>query len=260
MKIETLDDWNLADCCCPMPACPTPDKECESIDGRGEVGYVIYNTSTKTYYGTKRTDYADGGFTQQKSTSNHWTWLGDQWIEPPVTESTDGEPKTGTKETTYTDIVDVEASRAASYAAMADGLDWENMTKGASCQSSRSEPSPYGWFQAIHLNATFVRFRWVIPDTFAGKHFKITWDVVEEPDGWDDADPTVSRSFFARDQTWEWTGPGNSSDPDSWKSDWYEIPAPSVPGSRRVVNLRYECYRSTKFGTKPQVDGDAVEI
>ena len=34
MKIETLEDWNsiLEGCgCCPMPVCPVPERECESI-------------------------------------------------------------------------------------------------------------------------------------------------------------------------------------------------------------------------------------
>lgn len=105
-----------------------------------------------------------------------------------------------------------------------------------------------------------ARFRWVVPDTFEGSYFKVTWDILEEPDGWDDPSPTVFRSFVATDQTWEWTGPGDPEDPDSWKSGWYEIDPPSVPGTRRVVNIRFECYRSTHFGNKPQVTGEAVEL
>jgi hypothetical protein len=116
-----------------------------------------------------------------------------------------------------------------------------------------------------------LRFRWVIPDTwtdqntgldvpFTGSYFKITWDILEEPDGWDDPSPTVFRSFHLSDQTWEWTGPGDPEDDDSWKSPWFEIDPPEVPGTRRVVNIRFECYRSPKYGNKPQVTGEAVEL
>ncbi len=43
MKIDTLDTWNLilGGCgCCPMPTCPTPEKECESI----EIPFTCYFT------------------------------------------------------------------------------------------------------------------------------------------------------------------------------------------------------------------------
>ena len=118
---------------------------------------------------------------------------------------------------------------------------------------------------------TKARFRWVIPDTrpdqntglpvtFPGSYFKVTWDILEEPDGWDDETPTVFRSFHLTDQTWEWTGPGDPEDADTWKSGWYVIDPPEVPGTRRVVNIRFECYRSPRFGNKPQVTGEAVEL
>lgn len=102
-------------------------------------------------------------------------------------------------------------------------------------------------------------FRWIIPDTFEGSYFKITWDILTEPDGWDAETPTVFRSLAAGG-TWEWTGPGDPEDAASWKSGWYVITPPTTPGTKRVVNIRFECYRSTKFGSKPQVTGEAVEL
>jgi len=254
MKIETLNQWNLVNgCCCLMPACPIPYLECQSIGGSGQVGFVNYESPTQTYYGTRRTDYEGGGFTQAHAPSIHWTQIGGQWIEPIVIEYSGGDPQTGPSEITFSNAVDVGASRAASFDAMVAALDWQNMAKGTGCLATRVEPSPFGWFPAIHLHAVFIRFRWVVPDFFEGKYFKITWDVVEEP-------ANGSPSFFAQDQTWEWTGPGDPDNPDSWTSGWHEIPPPTEPGLRRVVNIRYECYRSSKFGTKPQVTGESYEI
>jgi hypothetical protein len=260
MKIETLDDWHQIGCCCPMPACPAPDRECQSIQGSGEVGYVVYDSLTATYYGLRRTDYANGGFTQSVAPSTHWTRLGGESIEPYQIDFTQGDPKTGAITTTNDNIVDIDASRNASFAAMGGAIDWESMDLGTDCIASRSHPTPFARFPAYHLFATFVRFRWVVPTSFPGKHFKITWDVIEEPDGWDQDPLGSSRSFLVQDQTWEWTGPGDPGNPDSWKSAWYEIPAPAVVGQRRVVNIRFECYRSNKFGTKPQLGGDHVEL
>ena len=146
---------------------------------------------------------------------------------------------------------DVTAALLGLFAA----VDFDNCpSKGSSCAAVGIE----GDFQQ---SATKARFRWAIPTTWKGSHYKRTWDIIEEPDGWDDPSPTVFRSFvLPRDRTWEWTGPGDPEDPDSWKSPWFEIEPPSVPGTRSVVNIRTECYRSTKFGNKPQVTGRAVEL
>ena len=261
MKIETLDDWNAVNgCCCFMPYCPMPQRECRTIYGIGQVAFVLHELATDTYYGTSRTDYEDGGFSQSRAISSHWTQLGGVWIEPRETERTEGDPQTGESQTTLSDPVDLAASRDASFAAMVGALDWETMTGYPNCDAYRADLEPVG-YPAYHLGAGFMRFRWVVPDDFEGKYFKITWDVVEEPDGWDSGEPNAPvRSFFAQDQTWEWTGPGDPDDPDSWKSGWYHIDPPASAGARRVVNIRYECYRSAKFGTKPQVTGEAVEL
>lgn len=84
--------------------------------------------------------------------------------------------------------------------------------------------------------------------------FDITYDVAEFPTV---GDP----SFVSQDNVVEWTGPGtgSSSDP-SWLTPWVEIDPPEVPGERRVVNIRYTCYTGTKYGSKPQVMGEALEL
>ena len=99
----------------------------------------------------------------------------------------------------------------------------------------------------------FGRNRWVVPDTWEGSYFKITWDVVFFPEG---GDPVA----VSTDNTWEWAGPGDPEDPDSWKSGWYEIPAPVQLGENRIVNIRFLCYKSTMLGVKPQITGEAVDL
>jgi hypothetical protein len=98
-----------------------------------------------------------------------------------------------------------------------------------------------------------LRFRFRIPNTHLGSKFTITYDIAEFPE---DGDP----SFVSEDNVVEWTGPGSglSTDP-SWLTDWIEIDPPEVPGERRVVNIRFTCYTGTKFGSKPQVTGEAFE-
>jgi hypothetical protein len=102
--------------------------------------------------------------------------------------------------------------------------------------------------------ATKSRFRWIIPDTWPGSYFKITWDEVFFPD--DESTPTVVNA----NRSWTWEGPGDPEDEDTWKSGWYSLAPPEAPGEVRVVNIRYECYKSAKFGTRPQITGEAYEI
>ena len=261
--IETLEDWNAVlvsggagfdHCCCEMPSCPVPTKECEIISGTGQVGFVSYDTLNNILYGKRRTDYDDGGFIQRVASSIHWTILGGVWIEPVAEVVTEGDPKTGGSTVTFSEIVDVDASRAASVAAMTTALDWATMTKGTGCASIRENFEPSGGIPVFHVVAEFVRFRWIVPDTFKGSYFKITWDILNTP-----TDIAATKSYI-EDLTWEWIGPGDPLDPDSWKSPWFEITPPGEPGTRTIVNIRYECYRSTKFGGKPQITGTAEDL
>jgi hypothetical protein len=112
---------------------------------------------------------------------------------------------------------------------------------------------PVGVVDRIDLVKTRVRFR--IPTTHTGSYFKITYDIAEFPE---DGDP----SFISQDNVIEWTGPGTGeqSDPSWLAGDWVEIDPPEVPGQRRIVNIRYTCYAGTKFGVRPQVEGESLEI
>lgn len=115
-----------------------------------------------------------------------------------------------------------------------------------------------------------LRFQVVVPNAHEGSYLKISWDYLDEPEGWDatipDPDyagtgdppqiPKPDRPVRALKTggTWTWSGPGNQSYPEgeSWKSPWFEIPVPEFKGRRRIVNVRYSGYRETPYGTKPQ--------
>lgn len=104
-----------------------------------------------------------------------------------------------------------------------------------------------------------VRFRFQIPDSWEGGYFKIIYDLVEEPDGWDSSDPDAPTRTFIEDLEVIWTGPGSGGPTDpSWYTDWVALRPPSRPGRRRVVNIRYECYVSP-FGNKPESVGSYEE-
>jgi len=110
---------------------------------------------------------------------------------------------------------------------------------------------------AASITLTKSRFRFQIPSSHEGSYYKITYDIAEFPD-----DPELDDSFVSEDLTVEWTGPGDQADQEdaSWFTPWVEIDPPEVPGQRRVVNIRYICYHGTKYGSKPQVTGEAFEL
>lgn len=98
-----------------------------------------------------------------------------------------------------------------------------------------------------------VRYRWEIPSLHLGAYFKITWDILNLP--------TVGSATLDKDLTVVWVGPGSGDQADpSWLTAWNEITAPLVPGVRRVVNVRYESYKSLRFGTKPQLTGEGFAL
>lgn len=114
-------------------------------------------------------------------------------------------------------------------------------------------PSPGGVISVFKLQ---YRFKWKIPDTFRGRWFKVTYDLVFYPEGSADAE------VIAEDEVDEWTGPGDPEDPETWMfpSDYVVLSNPlDVHGVERngqvhVRNIRFQCYRGP-FGEKPQVTG-----
>ena len=262
--IETLDDWNgrLEDCgCCLMPVCPTPVLECQSLSG---AGFLLGYGGTSGFnegdsYLSTRQSFQGGGWILYTKDNVIQAELGNEVILPlgaqTITDSKGG--YTGTLTTTYEGPVSVATARSTAYAAMVGALDFanEDFDIGSSCEASRVNRIP--WHGAgSHLSfacllVEFVRYRWKIPADFTGTYFKISWDILFEP-------AVGESSLEAEGVTWVWTGPGNPEDEtdESWFSDWNELSMPSAPGKKRVVNIRFECYRSP-YGNKPQVTGEA---
>ncbi len=81
------------------------------------------------------------------------------------------------------------------------------------------------------------------------------------PPGYDPENPNGPQpSAVNRDLTATWTGPGNPQVATSWEaSSWRALNPPDQPGEIRLVNIRFECYR-TPYGNKPQVTGEAVDL
>lgn len=266
-EIETLEEWNeaIAACgCCQMPECPIPSKQCQSANGSATLFWVlaVLESGVWKYYATRRWDYSDGGFKQWQVSGYYEVVFNSGIMVVDETENfTEGFPQTGTITTSTSGLIDIDTQRTAAIAAMQTADVWSEsgLVTGTVCEASTTFFTPSDSVTPL-ANVVKTRFRWVIPDTWEGSYFKITWDIIDEPDGWDADPPTATRTFLLADQTWEWTGPGDPEDPDSWKSGWYTINPPAVPGTRRVVNVRFECYGTTPYGNKPQVTGEAVEL
>jgi hypothetical protein len=105
-----------------------------------------------------------------------------------------------------------------------------------------------------------AQVQWRVPDSHEGSYFKVWFDVIEEPDGWEE-EGGPARSWYAQNVVREWEGPGTGSQSDpSWIIGIpYDIPPPTTPGVRRVVNIRYECYRGP-YGNKVETTGEGVEL
>lgn len=124
-----------------------------------------------------------------------------------------------------------------------------------------------------------VRFRWRVPEDFPGSYFKVAWDEVFFPVGWDATiddpdweppdplpdpppdppqvpDPGAPAPQLLRHGEAEWQGLGDPQNPDSWiVGDWQDLEVPEDVGEVRVVNVGVVCYRSP-FGTKPTMHGE----
>lgn len=105
---------------------------------------------------------------------------------------------------------------------------------------------------------TEVRFRWGVPEAHTGTWYKVAWDIIEEPEGWEESETEI-RSYVSRNNVWEWTRPEGTLSPEDLLSDWYSILPPSTPGSRRVINGRVWHFRSP-YGSLPTPFGDQINL
>jgi len=179
--------------------------------------------------------------------------------------------------------------------------EWGGDGVGTSCAASLSVdwPSigyhytgdPAGWPGPEDLpfpteaaaTATRSRRKWTVPTTHLGTYYRVMWNVIEEPEGWDATinDPEITppyplpegwehpqipdpeapaRSWVSEDLEWTWEGAAYNPEgpPDETRvSPWQVIDAPSTPGIRRIVNIRVWCYRGP-YGSLPQTVGEQL--
>lgn len=173
----------------------------------------------------------------------------------------------------HLDVINYAEILAAAQAGLVD-VDYDScavidpllVARKASMVSTAPETTDH-----IEISLVQPRFRDVIPQDWGadfaapGSYFKISWDLVFFPEGHDPEDPESPQPEKvggpdSPSETWTWVGPGDPEDDDSWKGPWYVIDSPTEPGEVRRVNKRFECYNSTKFGNRPQVTGEAVEL
>lgn len=279
MIIETRDDLDtiLVGCgCCQPFLCDAPDRECESAlatyvsDGAIiAVDGCLYMSDVRRWLYTL--DGVDYDVNLASTNPRNWDLIGstcgttdiaaDDWRnEPP-----DGATINGTENVSWSNQWTWAAFLPNILANFASIINLSSLgcTPNSECYSRITTVKDIDDdcdfptnLQPIYVSKS--RFRWEVPTSHDGAYYKITWDVLEELDGWDDPSPPRNRSFLSQDNVWEWSGPGDPLDPDSWKSGWYELPLPSTKGEVRVVNIRYECYRDSRNGVAPQVTGEAI--
>jgi len=144
------------------------------------------------------------------------------------------------------------------------GVDWPKMSEIESwpeCDGDLPQTTEAG------AEARIFRYRWRIPVGHEGTFFRIDWDEVFYPLGWDAMiedpenpeeeirDPEAPLPVLTPKSV-EWTGPGDPEDAEdaTWFTEWSAVVR--VPegeeGTVEVRNVRYSCYRS-RAGSKPQV-------
>lgn len=163
----------------------------------------------------------------------------------------DEEPFTDTVVTTiiFSNPITAAEVREEALAKLAEIATWTST--GAVCAAAlevnfyicEGEPTA----EPANVVATKVRYRWQVPSSHLGTYYKITWDVLFEPTGWDDEEiPEEDRPlrFSRKNLTVEWTGPGSGaqSDPSWLAGDWYDLEVPEEPGERRVINVRFKMF------------------
>lgn len=285
--------------CCPMPVCPAPELICSAkyaaISRSDTWDGITYDASGDLFAGDPFEFRAfhpawtdDGSLDEVPNIYRKRTVTYEEETRP--TNAFDPLPNTAecsatVKTTTtyhyggggvpvtisrYTETLSeplTKAELAAMAVAKMEEDDWST-AGGITCRALTGmiwTGYPPGWeacgfiswaITAFDATATSIalRFRFRIPNAHLGSKFTITYDIAEFPE---EGDP----SFVSQDNVIEWVGPGTGGeDAPSWLTDWVEIDPPEAPGQRRIVNIRYTCYSGAKYGGKPQVMGEGLEI
>lgn len=250
MAIETMEDWNnrLAACgCCAMPIVDFIQFRMESIIFYSAVAGV---SDGSDWYLQQRNDYAEGGFIQLNYSPTFAAFGGGVIVQAITRTDTEGDPQTGAITKTYSSPNPLPAMREAARSAIAAAVDWDVMTRdlfpGSLLidQYGRDNLGTHTVFR--HARYRFGNSSIYNPD---GQYLKITYDVLESP--------FVGDAFiYAPDLVLEWEGPGTGGvEDDSWFTPWQDLPPPTAPGIRSIVNIRYTHYRSNRYGIKPQTQG-----
>jgi hypothetical protein len=170
-----------------------------------------------------------------------------------------GDADGGSAVLSFLDVYD--AGGAAAAMAVAEDLDWQ---AGDVCAARMVLALAEDGVRLLAASGRRVRRKFRVPVTHAGSWFKVSWDYVFFPAGYDEDDPEgPAPEVVSLNHSDEWEGPGEGGQEDgSWdfSGGWHDVPMPPRAGEVRMVNIRYECYRSTRFGTRPQVMGEAVEL
>jgi hypothetical protein len=211
-------------------------------------GVCVYSSSV-----SYNPDPPNGIFLAGIQTGSTTTWTGGIYHH---TETWSG----GGTVDELTDFTDpeTEATLEAAVLAMIDAIPWSS---SGSCFASRSyshageacpdeDPSDL----PLSLKLVKLRYRFRIPTTHTGTYFKIEWDEVFYPKGWDE-DGGTPPSILA-EKSVEWTGPGTGAEDDpSWLTAWNIVNPPAEDGDIEIRNIAFICYHGTKFGSKPQYGG-----
>ena len=257
-KIETVVDWNVnLACCCHMPEPPTPIQVCEALranayyygyrDSEIEPESPLYMRSVLRFSGVDA--FVE---TRELSGQGYHLQLGGFYLNEVTEDITDnggtgfGRPTT----TTYFSGISKDAARAASWSAVSAAVDFENEDyyKYGSCDCYRYDSRSDFWSPPYLLIAQFVRYRWQVPVSHLGTYYKVTWDVLYQPVGWDDMSiPVDDRpvQFSLKDLTVEWEGPGTGIQTDEswWAGDWQILNPPEPEGASKIINVRFEHLR-----------------
>lgn len=257
-KIETAEDWNDAlGCCCAMPLPPEVIVEYETIRGRAwSNGYYpddwvkgdpVPQRFVFTYSGS---DPFIQTYVRDVPTQIE---IGGVDVQVPVETITDnggttfGSPRTDT----YHDAVTQAAARAGALPIILAGADFSDPDQykfsGGKSQLLHQVDFAVGETQLILLTLR-TRYRFRVPDSHLGTYYKVTWDVLYEPIGWDNTSiPLEDRPvrYSRKDFLLEWEGPGTGaqSDPSWLAGGWYDLPVPEERGEMRIINIRFEHMR-----------------